>query len=102
MGSDYWPDGVPRSVSLDAFIHAYETLGYQHCEGAEHEPGFEKIALYVKREGKPTHAARQMPDGRWTSKLGRAEDITHRLNALVGDMYGNVAQIMRRTLSDTT
>ena len=30
------------------------------------EPGFEKIALYADNSGKPTHAARQLDNGRWT------------------------------------
>jgi hypothetical protein len=98
LGSDYWPDNVPRIVSLAAFVQAYETVGYEVCEGDAWEAGFEKIAIYVNREGKPTHAARQLPDGSWTSKLGRAEDITHALDGLVGENYGAVTQMMRRPL----
>ena len=38
------------------------------------------------------------PDGWWTSKLGPDEDILHQTpQALVGDLYGQVHAIMRRT-----
>ena len=44
----------------------------------------------------PTHAARQFPGGRWTSKLGPAEDIEHELEELAGPLYGEVVLILRR------
>jgi hypothetical protein len=34
--------------------------------------------------------------GRWTSKLGNAEDIEHELRALEGEIYGAVALILKR------
>jgi len=88
----YWPKGVPRIETLDAFVSAYGTLGYGKCENDSLEPGFEKIALFTKRypDGtRPTHAARQLPSGRWTSKLGDCEDIEHEdLEVLHGPAYG--------------
>jgi hypothetical protein len=51
------------------------------------------------RGGKPTHAARPLSSGRWVSKLGRAEDIEHELNALAGDLYGVVALVLQRLAS---
>lgn len=40
---------------------------------------------------------RQLPDGKWTSKLGALEDIEHdRLDALEGDDYGRVVAYMKR------
>jgi hypothetical protein len=46
-----------------------------------------------------THAARQLPGGRWTSKLGKAEDIQHDTPGVVaGGLYGNVVAIMKRPL----
>src|SRR2546430_15107859 len=65
-----WPDGVPRAETLEAFRAAFATLGYVVCDGAEVELGFEKIALFTNDQGVPKHAARQLPGGRWTSKLG--------------------------------
>jgi hypothetical protein len=62
------------------------------------EPGFEKVALFADAAGKPTHAARQLPSGAWTSKLGIAVDIEHELHALEGEFYGEVVLILRRPL----
>ena len=45
-----------------------------------------------------THAARQLPDGWWTSKLGPDEDILHRTpQGLAGDLYGHVRMVMKRS-----
>lgn len=46
---------------------------------------------------KPTHVARQLDDGKWTSKLGSNEDIIHHtLDGLEGEKYGQVTTIMTR------
>src|SRR4051812_40036029 len=74
MGTSYWPAGAPRAETLAAFVLAFGLLGYVPCDSDAVEPGTEKVALYA-RDGAPTHAARQLPDGRWTSKLGTMEDI---------------------------
>jgi hypothetical protein len=78
-GKEYWPPGVPRERTRDAFVAAFASLGYTICESDDVESGYEKIALFAAVDGRPTHAARQLPSGRWTSKLGKAEDIEHRL-----------------------
>jgi hypothetical protein len=67
QGAYPWPEGVPRAVTVEAFLAAFATLNYQACETADPETGVEKLAIYCLA-GKPTHAARQLPDGRWTSK----------------------------------
>ena len=64
-------------VVVECFIDAYRTLGYEPCDSEVVEKGFEKIALYVQVNGSPTHVARQLPNGIWTSKLGRSFDIEH-------------------------
>jgi len=96
MGTAFWPPGVPREETLTAFEMAYGTLGFVACADDGLEAGFRKVAVYAKT-GTPTHAARQLSDGRWTSKLGEWEDIEHAtLQALEGGVYGTVALIMRR------
>ena len=92
----HWPTAAPRALTFDAFREAFASLGYVPCGGDAQEVGFEKIALFADDQGVPTHAARQLPNGRWTSKLGHAEDIEHDLRALEGDIYGTVALVMRR------
>jgi len=62
-------------------------------------PGFEKVALFAESGLLYTHAARQLASGRWTSKLGGAEDVEHdRPNDVAGGVYGEVVQIMRRPI----
>lgn len=94
--AEYWPPGIPRVRTLEAFRAVFAGLGYAPCDIAAPEPGFEKVALYANELGLPTHAARQLSGGRWTSKLGRAEDIEHALHDLEGDLYGTVVLLMKR------
>ena len=97
---DYWPPGVPRVVDLSAFTRAYGALGYEPCEDGELGSGFEKIAIYAKGNGVPTHAARQLEDGRWSSKLGKLEDIAHSLEGLAECLYGQIVLFMKRPAGD--
>lgn len=76
----YWPPNVSRIETLEAFVEAFATLGYKPCDNDLLEPEFEKIAIFVDSKGEPTHAARQLPNGKWTSKLGRLEDVEHELH----------------------
>ena len=97
----YWPPGSHREVTIEAFLTAFETLGFSRGAGRELEPGFEKVAIFEDTDGAPTHAARQLPSGEWTSKLGKAEDIRHQhLSAVEGEEYGTVAQVLRRALPE--
>jgi hypothetical protein len=91
-----WPNGIPREETLEAFREAFATLGYVVCQGEDLEPGFQKIALFATDQGVPKHAARQLPNGHWSSKLGTLEDIEHALQDLVGTEYGLVVLVMKR------
>lgn len=99
-----WPNGVAKEATVSAFVEAFAQDGYEECSSSEPEEGFEKIALYVDLDGVPTHAAHQLPDGRWSSKLGEWEDIEHdTLEALedynqLGLGYGAVGRLLRRAL----
>jgi hypothetical protein len=100
-GEDYWPEGVKREVTRDAFIQAYGTLGYEVCYNGNVEAGYDKIAIYEKYNNTPTHAAKQLEDGRWKSKLGEWEDIEHKTVEAVQTfqgvgIYGEVALYMKR------
>ncbi len=81
---------------------AFELVGFEQCESPDHEPGFEKVAIYADDDGAPTHAARQLEDGRWASKLGDWEDIEHESpenlesGTHMRSKYGEVALVMRR------
>ncbi len=54
----FWPEGVSHRETIDAFVSAFESLGYETCLHGRPEPGVEKVALFVK-DGVPEHAARQ-------------------------------------------
>ena len=87
-----WPDGVPKEETLECFMLAFGTLGYVPCESSDLELGFEKISVYVGHDGKPSHAAKQLPSGAWSSKLGEWEDIEHdTLDALADDSGADLA-----------
>ena len=93
----YWPPKVKREESISSFINAFGTLGYELADSSVHEEGIEKVAIFASTDGVPTHVARQLADGSWTSKLGRLEDIAHiDVNGVGGSDYGEVAAFLRR------
>lgn len=93
----FWPSGIPRVVTIDAFVKAFEFLGYTVCPDANYEQGYEKVAIYAKQDGIPTHAARQINSEKWTSKIGGLEDIEHDINSLSGPIYGDPIIYMKRS-----
>jgi hypothetical protein len=95
MEVHFWPDGVAREETLDAFVAAFATVGFLPCADGNFEFGVEKVALFA-RDGKPKHAARLQADGTWTSKLGEWLDVTHILRGLEGPFYGTVAAYLQR------
>lgn len=95
----YWPAGVPREAGLDALLIAFAQLGYAPCDSEDWEPGFEKVAIYGALNGQPSHMARQLPDGGWTSKLGESVDIRHDdAWNLEGAVYGTRLRVLRRPI----
>ena len=75
---------------------ALARIGYTRCVSEEFEAGVEKIAIFVGVDGEYSHVARQLAEGQWTSKIGKAHDISHRLRQLEGDEYGRVSFFMSR------
>lgn len=98
----YWPRRVPRNGLVETVVQLFKTLKFMTCETGDSEPEFEKVALYAV-ENAFTHVARQTPDGKWTSKLGTLEDISHDSpEGLEGDEYGQVVRYMKRRLESPT
>lgn len=99
-GINYWPKGIQREETLDAFIAAFETLGYASCADGSLQDGVEKVALFAKKVGTavvPTHAALQLESGGWTSKIGSFEDVHHATaDAVRGPVYGEIVQFLSR------
>jgi hypothetical protein len=94
-----WPAGVAKEETLIAFEAAFASLGYTASATEELEAGMEKVALFANEQGFPTHGARQLANGMWTSKLGNGEDIEHALRDLEGDLYGTVVVVLKRPRS---
>ena len=97
MLTRFWPQQAPRQVTIEAFIQAFSTKGYMPCDDGSLENGFEKIALYTL-DGAPTHAAKQLPEGTWSSKLGEVHDISHTIDALNGPKYGSVTVFLKKKI----
>jgi hypothetical protein len=103
----YWPESAPIEATVGAFVIAYSTCGWVECgTNGSLEAGFEKLALYVDKQQTVLHAARQLHDGNWTSKLGPYKDIGHTSPAALesspaGDSkYGVVAMYMKRAVAE--
>lgn len=96
---EYWlpVDWPENDFGLGVLEQAFLALGYVDCGmDASLERGCLKVALYGSR-ALYTHAARQLPTGKWTSKLGRGEDIEHDTpEDITGGVYGNVMGFMKR------
>ena len=104
----HWPgrkDGDPPDYSIASLASAYAAEGFVECGGciqddAAHEQGIQKVALYGQH-GEYLHAARQLINGEWTSKLGPDDDIRHpSLEAVTGGAFGDVVKIMKRPYPD--
>ncbi len=96
----YWPPHLPRepqgAETQENFIRAFEWKGYRKCDNGKFKKGIEKVAIFVKNNA-PTHAARQLENGFWTSKCGQLEDIQHEtLAAVEGRLYGVAVIFLHR------
>jgi hypothetical protein len=93
----YWPVSVPQDeYGIAVLEQAFATLGYEECADGAMETGYVKVALYGS-SWFYTHAARQLPNGKWTSKLGKAEDFEHdNPDDVAGGIYGEVVLFMKR------
>lgn len=78
--------------SLAAFDDLFFSVGASVAEHDDLEENAVKIALFAVGE-MPTHAARQLRNGAWTSKLGKFIDIAHELRDIEGPEYGRVVRI---------
>lgn len=97
----YWlpMDWPADDFGIGALEGVFRALGYEDCGlDADWEPGSVKVALYGSGF-LYTHAARQLPTGKWTSKLGKGIDIEHDTpDVVAGGLYGDVMQILRRQI----
>lgn len=92
---DFWPVPYADSGGVAAFLEGLATIGFVPCGSGDVEAGYDKIALYALHD-EVRHAARQMTNSRWQSKLGPDEDIAHPLAGLEGPLYGKVVAFLKR------
>jgi len=98
-GKRYWPENVERKRTLDVFKKVFENLGYFICDNGNFEEGYDKIAIYVNENGKPTHVTRQFWKNVWISKIGEWELVEYyNVNALYDGICGDIAVFMKRPI----
>ena len=92
---------LPQEEELQSFIALFQEYGYEICASPDLERGFEKVAIYALGN-EPTHAARQLASGWWTSKMGYdGVDIEHgAVHAVEGPGYGRAVVFLKRPRSD--
>lgn len=76
MPGYYWPTGIATDGTADSYIELFVRCEFALCGDGSLEADMEKIALYADGYAFK-HVARQLSDGKWTSKLGSLEDIEH-------------------------
>ena len=101
-GGYQWFPGVERIWTRETILKILANHNYQEEADRTLEQGWEKIAIYDDIHGIPQHFARQLQSGRWTSKMGRLNDIEHyNLECLEGyEAYGPVSRILKRRVFD--
>jgi len=92
----YWPNEIPREITIYAFIQLFGLINYFVCDDGNLEEDFEKIAIFTDEFDIPTHAARQLENGYWTSKLGQHIDVQHSIKSIEEGAYGMVKIFMKR------
>jgi hypothetical protein len=43
----WWPDTVPRTLSLANLVAVFVALGFELCDGVALEPSLERVAIYA-------------------------------------------------------
>lgn len=92
----FWP--LPhQGVTLDAYELMFAHYGFAVCPDGKYDKALEKIVIYGDNVGNFLHVAKQLPGGKWASKLGAESDITHaNPEILMSEAYGSPARYMAR------
>lgn len=98
-----WPAKNGAPVSFGDFDDLYKGQGYRRSNklDVDLDSGREKVVLYAKVSVngvlEPTHSARQLDDGSWSSKVGRLPLIRHlHPEDVSGDTYGEPFALFTR------
>jgi hypothetical protein len=95
----FWPSKIRRKPDIQSFIELYELIGYLVCLDDSLQEGIEKIVIFTDQNNVPTHAARQLKNGNWTSKLGESHDVEHTIKSMHNSFYGNPKVYMSRPIN---
>lgn len=101
---DYWPVRLTEpdpASNLDHFFRLFADHGFRACRDGALEHGVEKVVFYTQScRGVELfqHAARQLPSGLWTSKLGRLIDLEHAAPQDLCEEYGETLTFLGRPL----
>ncbi len=97
-GANYWPPWATRDSRMESLKEVFAGLGYEPCDDGTAVEGYRKVALY-EDNGIAQHAALQVPNGRWRSKMGQGPVIEHRNpESLSGGVYGVPTTFMRKAV----
>lgn len=100
-GTGYWPPWATLDNRMESLKEAFVGIGYELCDDAYAEAGYQKVALY-EIEGRFQHAALQMFNGTWRSKMGEGPVIEHsNPESLSGEVYGHATVFMRRAVNES-
>jgi hypothetical protein len=101
----YWPEGIEREWTIPAIRKVLARFGYkEESSSPDLEEGYIKVAFFVDSSGEPTHFARQLENGKWTSKLGELIDVEHdALECIEGDdpHYGKVQFFLKKKVGQS-
>lgn len=96
----FWPWKHIPDDTLDGWAKLCEIHGFSLTDNADHEAGYEKIAILQDLEG-GLHATRQDRDGKWKSKLGdMGPDIDHVGLDVLEVAYGKVVRVLKKRRPD--
>jgi hypothetical protein len=91
----YWP--TKRELTKESFDLFYEHHGFEKLSILDftYNENYTKVVLYTNNNI-PTHAAIQIDNTYWESKIGRLGIIRHDLFEIENDVYGEITQIYRK------
>lgn len=94
----YWPPWTTRDSRIESLMEVFAGLGYEPCDDGAAEDGYRKVALY-EENGIAQHAALQVSNGRWQSKMGQGPVIEHLSpESISGRVYGAPTTFMRKAV----
>ncbi|MBC7553967.1 MAG: hypothetical protein H7257_08310 [Taibaiella sp.] len=87
-------------INVRRYINYFAEIGFAPIDNSQPEKNILKIAIYADKSNDFTHVARQLPSGKWTSKIGDWEDIEHdTLDDIAGGAYGKPVTIMAQKIN---